>query len=97
MELWPGRWKELGMLVATGKLKYRETIAPRIEDAPEASALLRGELRQTAGEAALRTTHAAPAMHAFILHHYANSPFSEKVRLVFGAGKWHGSRCTCRA
>ena len=24
-------------------------------------------------------------MHAFILHHYANSPFSEKVRLVFGA------------
>ena len=36
MELWPEALKELGMLVATGKLKYRETIAPRIEDAPEA-------------------------------------------------------------
>lgn len=24
-------------------------------------------------------------MHPFILHHYANSPFSEKVRLIFGA------------
>ena len=36
MEVWPEALKELGMLVATGKLKYRETIAPRIEDAPEA-------------------------------------------------------------
>lgn len=36
MELWPEALKELGMLVATGKLKYRETIAPSIEAAPEA-------------------------------------------------------------
>jgi hypothetical protein len=36
MEVWPEALKELGTLVATGKLKYRETIAPRIEDAPEA-------------------------------------------------------------
>jgi len=28
--------KELGMLVGTGKLKYRETIASGIESAPEA-------------------------------------------------------------
>ena len=30
-------------------------------------------------------------MHPFILHHYANSPFSEKVRLIFGAKgmAWH--------
>ena len=36
MEVWPEALKELGTLVATGKLKYRESIAPRIEDAPEA-------------------------------------------------------------
>jgi len=36
MEVWPEALKELGMLVATGKLKYRETIAPDIESAPEA-------------------------------------------------------------
>lgn len=36
MEVWPEALKELGTLVATGKLKYRETIAPTIEDAPEA-------------------------------------------------------------
>ena len=30
-------------------------------------------------------------MHPFILHHYANSPFSEKIRLVFGfkGMAWH--------
>ncbi len=44
MEVWPEALKELGMLVATGKLKYRETIAPRIEDAPEAFlGLLKGK------------------------------------------------------
>jgi NADPH-dependent curcumin reductase CurA len=36
MDLWPQALKELGTLVATGKLKYRETIANGIESAPEA-------------------------------------------------------------
>jgi NADPH-dependent curcumin reductase CurA len=44
MEVWPEALKELGMLVATGKLKYRETIAPSIEDAAEAFlGLLKGK------------------------------------------------------
>ena len=36
MPLWPGALKELGGLVATGKLKYRETVAQGIAAAPEA-------------------------------------------------------------
>ena len=36
MEVWPEALKELGGLVASGKLKYRETIAQGIEAAPEA-------------------------------------------------------------
>ena len=36
MELWPEALKELGTLVAAGKLKYRESIAGGIETAPEA-------------------------------------------------------------
>jgi len=36
MELWPQALKELGTLVATGKLKYRETVAEGIASAPEA-------------------------------------------------------------
>jgi NADPH-dependent curcumin reductase CurA len=36
MEIWPEALKELGMLVATGKLKYRESIAEGIAAAPEA-------------------------------------------------------------
>ena len=36
MEFWPQGLGELGMLVATGKLKYRETIAPNLAAAPEA-------------------------------------------------------------
>ena len=36
MEVWPEALKELGTLVATGKLKYRESVAPSIEAAPEA-------------------------------------------------------------
>ena len=36
MEVWPEALKELGTLVASGKLKYRETIAQGIESAPEA-------------------------------------------------------------
>jgi NADPH-dependent curcumin reductase CurA len=36
MEVWPEALKELGMLVATGKLKARESIAVGIENAPEA-------------------------------------------------------------
>ncbi len=44
MEVWPEALKELGTLVATGKLKYRESIAARIEDAPEAFlGLLKGK------------------------------------------------------
>ncbi|HRP27066.1 MAG TPA: NADP-dependent oxidoreductase [Burkholderiaceae bacterium] len=36
MELWPEALKELGTLVASGKLKFRESIADGIEAAPEA-------------------------------------------------------------
>ena len=36
MEVWPEALKELGGLVATGKLKYRESVAQGIEAAPEA-------------------------------------------------------------
>ena len=36
MEVWPEALKELGTLVATGKLKYRESVAVGIESAPEA-------------------------------------------------------------
>jgi NADPH-dependent curcumin reductase CurA len=36
MDVWPEALKELGTLVATGKLKYRESVAEGIESAPEA-------------------------------------------------------------
>jgi len=36
MNLWPEALKELGTLVATGKLKYRETVAQGLASAPEA-------------------------------------------------------------
>ena len=36
MEVWPEALKELGTMVATGKLKYRESIADGIAAAPEA-------------------------------------------------------------
>jgi len=36
MDLWPEALKELGTLVATGKLKYRESIAEGLDSAPEA-------------------------------------------------------------
>ena len=36
MEVWPDALKELGTLVATGKLKYRESIAQGLASAPEA-------------------------------------------------------------
>jgi NADPH-dependent curcumin reductase CurA len=36
MELWPAALKELGTMVATGKLKYRESIADGLAAAPEA-------------------------------------------------------------
>jgi hypothetical protein len=36
MELWPAALKELGTMVATGKLKYRETVAQGLAEAPEA-------------------------------------------------------------
>ena len=36
MEVWPQALKELGAMVATGKLKYRETVAQGIQNAPEA-------------------------------------------------------------
>ncbi len=43
MEVWPEALKELGTGVATGKLKYRETVAQGLESAPEAFAgLLKG-------------------------------------------------------
>jgi len=36
MQLWPEALKELGMMVATGKLKYRESVADGLAAAPEA-------------------------------------------------------------
>ncbi len=36
MEIWPEALKELGMLVGTGKLRPRESVAQGIEAAPEA-------------------------------------------------------------
>lgn len=44
MEVWPEALKELGTLVATGKLKYRESVAQGIAAAPEAFlGLLKGK------------------------------------------------------
>ena len=44
MPLWPQALKELGSLVATGKLKYRETVAQGLASAPEAFiGLLKGK------------------------------------------------------
>lgn len=44
MDLWPQGLKELGTLVATGKLKFRESIAQGLEAAPEAFiGLLKGK------------------------------------------------------
>jgi NADPH-dependent curcumin reductase CurA len=44
MEAWPEALKELGTMVATGKLKYRETVAQGIANAPEAFVgLLKGK------------------------------------------------------
>ncbi|MDQ6640159.1 MAG: NADP-dependent oxidoreductase, partial [Pseudomonadota bacterium] len=44
MEVWPEALKELGMLVATAKLKYRESVAAGIAAAPEAFlGLLKGK------------------------------------------------------
>jgi hypothetical protein len=36
MHLWPQGLKELGMLVATGKLKFRESVAQGLQSAPDA-------------------------------------------------------------
>jgi NADPH-dependent curcumin reductase CurA len=36
MDVWPEALKELGTMVATGKLKFRESVAQGIESAPEA-------------------------------------------------------------
>jgi NADPH-dependent curcumin reductase CurA len=36
MDVWPQALKELGTLVATGRLKYRESVAQGIENAPQA-------------------------------------------------------------
>lgn len=44
MEVWPEALKELGMLVATGKLRPRETVAQGLRAAPEAfMGLLKGK------------------------------------------------------
>jgi len=44
MKYWPQALQELGAAVAGGKLKYRETVAPNIEAAPEAFiGLLKGK------------------------------------------------------
>jgi NADPH-dependent curcumin reductase CurA len=36
MKLWPAALKELGVMVASGQLKYRETVAQGLASAPEA-------------------------------------------------------------
>jgi hypothetical protein len=36
MDVWPEALRELGGMVASGKLRYRETVAVGIEAAPEA-------------------------------------------------------------
>jgi NADPH-dependent curcumin reductase CurA len=36
MDLWPAALGELGSMVASGKLKYRESVAPNLAAAPEA-------------------------------------------------------------
>jgi NADPH-dependent curcumin reductase CurA len=44
MEVWPAALAELGTLVATGKLRARESIAQGLENAPEAFlGLLKGK------------------------------------------------------
>jgi hypothetical protein len=44
MEHWPAALAELGQAVATGKLKYRETVAEGLAAAPEAFlGLLKGK------------------------------------------------------
>jgi NADPH-dependent curcumin reductase CurA len=44
MEFWPQALKELGELVGTGRIKYRESIAQGLEDAPKAFiGMLKGE------------------------------------------------------
>ncbi|MEO6033307.1 MAG: NADP-dependent oxidoreductase [Burkholderiaceae bacterium] len=44
MQLWPEALKELGTMVATGKLKYRESVAQGLDAAPEAFlGLLKGK------------------------------------------------------
>ncbi len=44
MDIWPEALKELGMLVGTGKLRPRESVAPNLEAAPEAFlGLLKGK------------------------------------------------------
>ena len=44
MEIWPEALKELGEMVSTGKLKFRETVAVGLEAAPEAFlGLLKGK------------------------------------------------------
>ena len=55
MDVWPQALKELGMQVATGGIKYRETIANGLENAPQAFlGMLRGaQFRQTTGEACM--------------------------------------------
>ncbi|MEY4909096.1 MAG: hypothetical protein RL260_2814 [Pseudomonadota bacterium] len=43
-EVWPEATKELGTMVATGKMKFRESIAQGIASAPEAFlGLLKGK------------------------------------------------------
>jgi NADPH-dependent curcumin reductase len=44
MEVWPEALKELGTMVATSKLKYRESVAQGLASAPEAFlGLLKGK------------------------------------------------------
>jgi hypothetical protein len=44
MDLWPQAMQELGQLFAAGQLKYRETVAHGLENAPAAFiGMLKGE------------------------------------------------------
>ena len=100
MEVWPEALKELGTLVATGKLKPRETIAQGIESAPEAFlGLLKGKnfgkwtavpfTMQPAGVAHLFAGMPPEAVKAFGADRVAMSPAFRRAPLHNQAAHFH--------
>ena len=90
MEVWPEALKELGTLVATGKLKYRESVAQGIAAAPEAFlGLLKGRnfgkqlVKLAAGEDA---ASAGPPRHFRSRAHERSHPSPLLDVAVLGEG-----------